>query len=70
MKRLSNIFVAVAVCLLLTGCGIYKKYEQNTPTPSDVFGNDKSIQEATGETTIAKMISIPHALQSKRARRH
>ena len=41
--------------LLLTGCGIYKKYEQNTPTPSDVFGKEKSIQEASGETTIAKM---------------
>ena len=55
MKRISNIFVAVAVGLMLTGCGIYNKYEQNTPTPSDAFGSDESIKAATGETTIAQM---------------
>ena len=40
---------------MLTGCGIYNKYEQNTPTPSDAFGSDESILAATGETTIAQM---------------
>ena len=55
MKRISNIFVAAAVGLMLTGCGIYNKYEQNTPTPSDAFGSDESIKAATGETTIAQM---------------
>ena len=55
MKKLSNIFVAAAVGMMLTGCGIYNKYEQNTPTVSDAFGTDKSIVSATGETTIAQM---------------
>ena len=55
MKRLSNIFVAAAVSLMLTGCGIYNKYEQKTPTPADAFGQDANIQAATSETTIAQM---------------
>ena len=55
MKRLSNIFVAAAVSLMLTGCGLYNKYEQNTPTPSDAFGTDESIKAGAGETSIAEM---------------
>ena len=55
MKRLSNIFVAAAVSLMLTGCGLYNKYEQNTPTPSDAFGTDESIKATAGETSIAGM---------------
>ena len=55
MKKLSNIFIAAAVSLMLTGCGIYNKYSQNTPTPADAFGHDASIQAATSETTIAQM---------------
>jgi len=55
MKRLSNIFVAAAVSLLLTGCGIYNKYEQKTPAPADAFGTSQEINGATGETSIAQM---------------
>ncbi|MBR1409509.1 MAG: TolC family protein [Prevotella sp.] len=55
MKRLSNIFVAVAVSLMLTGCGLYNKYEQNTPKPADAFGTDESVQAATGNTSIAQV---------------
>ena len=55
MKRLSNIFVAAAVSLMLTGCGIYNKYEQKTPTPADTFGNSQEVKSATGETSIAQM---------------
>lgn len=55
MKRFSNIFVAAAVSLMLTGCGLFNKYEQNTPTPADAFGTDKSIEAATGETNIAQL---------------
>ncbi len=50
-----NIIAVAAVGFMLTGCGIYNKYEQNTQTPSDAFGTDKSIQAATSETTIAQM---------------
>lgn len=53
--KCKNIIAVAAVGLMLTGCGIYNKYEQNTPTPSDAFGTDESIKAATGETTIAQM---------------
>ena len=39
MKKLSNIIIAAAVGMMLTGCGLYNKYEQKTETPSGVFGN-------------------------------
>ena len=55
MKRLSNIFVAAAVSLMLTGCGLYNKYEQNTPTTANAFGTDESVQAATGNTSIAQV---------------
>ena len=55
MKRLSNIIVAAAVSFLLTGCGIYNKYEQTTPTPADAFGTSQDMEHATGETSIAQM---------------
>ena len=55
MKRLTNIFVAAAVSLMLTGCGIYNRYAQETPTPADAFGTDGSVQAATGETSIAQV---------------
>ena len=50
-----NIFAAAAVSLLLTGCGIYNKYEQKTQTPADIFGNSQEMKSATGETSIAQM---------------
>ena len=52
---IKNMIAIAAVSLMLTGCGIYNKYVQNTPTPSDAFGTDESIRAATGETTIAQM---------------
>ena len=53
--KINNIIAVAAVGFMLTGCGIYNKYAQNTPTPSDAFGTDESIKVATGETTIAQM---------------
>ena len=39
MKRLSKIFIAAAVCMMLTGCGIYNKYDETkTTAPVDAFG--------------------------------
>ncbi len=53
MKRLSNIFVAAAVSLMLTGCGLYNKYEQKAEAPADAFG---TIQGATtGDASLAEM---------------
>ena len=63
MKRLSNIFTATAVSLLLTGCGIYNKYEQKVEVPTDVFGaqiegngNNSSLsQGGTGGEVLSQM---------------
>ena len=54
MKRLSNIFVAAAVSLMLTGCGLYNKYEQNTPPPSDAF--EMSWREFFTDTQLQQLI--------------
>ncbi len=50
-----NIIVVALVSLILTGCGIYNKYEQKTPTPENVFGVSQDIGKATGEQSIAQM---------------
>ena len=55
MKSLSNIFVAASVGLMLTGCGIYNKYEQNTPTPADAFGTSRDIEQSVGAQSMAQM---------------
>ena len=55
MKRLINIFAAATVGLLLTGCGLYNKYEQKTVAPADAFGTSQDIEHAVGEASIAQM---------------
>ena len=55
MKRLNYIFIAAAVSLMLTGCGIYNKYEQKTEAPSGVFGNTQEVQVTEGGTSMAQM---------------
>ncbi len=53
--KLKNIFTAAAVSIMLTGCGLYKKYEQNTPVPDNLFGTSQKIQESSGDRSIAQM---------------
>ena len=55
MKRLSYIFVAVAVSYLLTGCGLFKKYENKVATPDDTFGTTEDVTAAIGDTSISAM---------------
>ncbi len=55
MKRLSNIIVAAAVSMMLTGCGLYNKYEKTVQEPADPFGTTQDITSATSETSIADM---------------
>ena len=55
MRRSSNIIIVAAVSLMLTGCGIYNKYEQKTPTPADAFGTSQDIEQSAGEASIAQM---------------
>ena len=53
--KVKNIIIAAAVGFMLTGCGIYNKYEQKTPTPADAFGSSQDIKQLSGETSIAQM---------------
>ena len=53
--KIKNIIAVAAVGLMLTGCGLYNKYEQKTETPADAFGTNASVKGATGDTSIAQM---------------
>ena len=53
--KIKNIITVAAVSLMLTGCGIYNKYEQKTPTPADAFGASQDVKQASGEQSIAQM---------------
>ena len=55
MKRLSNVIVAAAVSMMLTGCGLYNKYEKTVEEPADVFGISQDITSATNGESIAEM---------------
>lgn len=49
-KKINLIFTA---CLMLTGCGIYNKYESKVSVPTDTYG---AIQDANvGEASLAQM---------------
>jgi NodT family efflux transporter outer membrane factor (OMF) lipoprotein len=51
--KIKVIFVAVAVSLTLSGCGLYNKYEQEAEAPADAFG---TIQNATaGGASLSEM---------------
>ena len=55
MRKLSNIIAAAAVSMMLTGCGLYNKYEKTVQEPADPFGTTQDITSATSETSIADM---------------
>lgn len=55
MSKLSNIIIAAAVSTMLTGCGLYNKYEKTVEKPAGVFGNSQDIVSASSESTIADM---------------
>ena len=53
MKRLRNLIIAASMGMLLTGCGIYNKYNNKVETPADVFGADQGA--ASGGESVAQM---------------
>ena len=55
MSKLSNIIIAAAVSTMLTGCGLYNKYEKTVEEPAGAFGNSQDIVSASSESTIADM---------------
>ena len=54
MKRLSNI-IALALCVMLTGCGLYDKYNQTVKTPVDAFGPMDGGATSGGTESLAQM---------------
>ena len=54
MKRLSNIFIAAAVGFMLTGCGLYDKYEQKVDAPADAFGTSLISDASTEGASLAQ----------------
>ena len=55
MKKLSNIIVAAAVSFMLTGCGLYNKYEKTVEEPADVFGSSTLGTSAPMDATLADL---------------
>ena len=54
MKRLCNI-IALALCMMLTGCGLYDKYNQTVETPVDAFGPMDGGATSGGGESLAQM---------------
>ncbi|MBR2249849.1 MAG: TolC family protein [Prevotella sp.] len=55
MKNISKIIVTATVSVMLTGCGLYDKYQQQTVAPSDVFGAGADISEAVADSSMARL---------------
>ncbi len=55
MRKLRNILIAVAAGTLLSGCGIYNKYEQKTEIPENVFGTHLDVADATSDQSLAQL---------------
>jgi NodT family efflux transporter outer membrane factor (OMF) lipoprotein len=51
---MKKVILTLATGLLLTGCGLYNKYEQKTETPADLFGTAAG-NIAEGEGSLAEM---------------
>jgi len=54
MKRLSNI-IALALCVMLTGCGLYDKHNQTVEAPVDAFGPMDGGATSGGTESLAQM---------------
>ena len=45
-----NIFIAAAVSMMLTGCGLYKKYESKAELPANVMGTGSAAVSMSGDS--------------------
>ena len=54
--KIKNIIAVAAVSVMLTGCGLYNKYESKTTVPADVFGTVPGVtvtESGTAQTQIS-----------------
>ena len=50
-----DIILTAAVGLMLTGCGLYDKYESKATVPADAFGTSQDVLDATGDRSLAQL---------------
>ena len=55
IMKSKNIIVAAAVSFMLTGCGLYNKYESKAPLPDEAYGTSQDIKAAENGTSLAQM---------------
>lgn len=55
MKMFRNIIAVAIVSALLTGCGLYKKYESNATIPADAYGSTHDVTAAMKGSSIAQV---------------
>ena len=53
--KIKNIFAATAVGIMLTGCGLYNKYDQKNEAPESAFGTSQDITDAEGDKSLAQL---------------
>ena len=46
---------SLVLCLLLTGCNLYNKYESKATVPADTYGSTPDIKQIEGGTSLAQM---------------
>ena len=58
--KIKNILIAALAGSLLTGCGLYDKYEQKVEAPSGIYGNGadgQALYTATGDSASVAQVS-------------
>ena len=53
--KLFNFYIAAVMLLMLSGCGLYDKYEQRVEAPANVFGTTQDIQTATNGNSLGQL---------------
>ena len=52
-KKTVTTVLLLAVCAIMSSCGVYKKYTPQTEAPDNLFGNIDSLQPVMADSTIA-----------------
>ena len=52
-KKTVTAVLLLAVCAIMSSCGVYKKYTPQTEAPDNLFGNIDSLQPMMADSTIA-----------------
>ncbi|MBO4673342.1 MAG: TolC family protein [Bacteroidaceae bacterium] len=53
--RIKNIIAVAAAGMMLSGCGLYQKYEQKVQEPANLFGTTQDVAVAHSDSSLAQM---------------